>query len=153
MGATHQLPERERYLWKREGLLDQLAMILGGRAAESLVFETVTSGAEDDLEKATKLARRMVLRWGMSTELGPFASGSREEQVFLGGEITRDRDHSESTATAADDEVKRILRAAESHARETLTEHREALDRIADRLLDQEEITGAEVLSELPAGK
>jgi cell division protease FtsH len=149
MGATHQLPERERYLWKKEEILDQLAMILGGRAAESLVFDTATSGAEDDLEKATKLARQMVLRWGMSPKVGPFASGSRQEQVFIGGEITRERDHSEDTATAVDEEVQRILREAEERARQKLDEHKEALDRIADLLMENEEITGSDVTAEL----
>jgi ATP-dependent Zn protease len=84
MGSTHQLPERERYLWRREELLDRLAMTLGAGPPRTLVFGTATSGAEDDLEKATKLARTMVLRWGMSPGLGLFASGAREEQVFLG---------------------------------------------------------------------
>ena len=149
MGATHQLPERERYLWKKEEILDQLAMILGGRAAESLVFDTATSGAEDDLEKATKLARQMVLRWGMSPKVGPFASGSRQEQVFIGGEITRERDHSEDTATSVDEEIQRILREAEEQARQTLDDHKEALDRIADLLMENEEITGSDVMAEL----
>jgi cell division protease FtsH len=149
MGSTHQLPERERYLWKEEELLDQLVMTLGGRVAEELVFETATSGAEDDLEKATKLARQMVFRWGMSPKLGPFASGSRQEQVFLGGEITRERDHSEDTARVADQEVMRILTEARERARETLTRNRDALDRLAELLLEREEVTGREVMEEL----
>ena len=145
MGSTHQLPERERYLWRRDDLLDRMAMTLGGRAAEELVFGTATSGAEDDLERATKLARTMVLRWGMSKGLGLFASGAREEQVFLGEEIARQRDHSEQTAREVDQEVRRILEEASDRARETLETHREALDRVAELLLEKEEITGQEV--------
>jgi cell division protease FtsH len=146
MGSTHQLPERDRYLWRREELQDRLAMTLGGRAAEALVFDSATSGAEDDLERATKLARQMVLHWGMSAQIGPFASGGREEQVFLGEQITQRRDYSEETAQEVDQEVRRILKEAATRARETLEAHREALDRVADLLLEKEEITGAEVM-------
>jgi len=153
MGSTHQLPERERYLWRREDLMDRIAMTLGGRAAEGLVFGTATSGAEDDLEKATKLARTMVLRWGMSPDLGPFASGAREEQVFLGEEIARRRDYSEETAREVDREVRRILREASHRARETLESSRDALDRVADLLLEKEEITGKEVEQLLEAAE
>jgi cell division protease FtsH len=85
-------------------------MTLGGRAAEALIFDSATSGAEDDLERATKLARQMVLRWGMSAQLGPFASGGRDEQVFLGEQIARQRDYSEETAQEVDQEVRRILK-------------------------------------------
>ncbi len=145
MGATHQLPTRERYLWRREDLLDQLAVMLGGRAAENLVFDTSTSGAEDDLQRATKLARTMVLRWGMSPALGPFASGASEERVFLGEELTRQRDHSEETAREVDQEVRRILTDASDRAREALETHRDALDRMAQLLLEKEEVSGAEV--------
>jgi cell division protease FtsH len=153
MGSTHQLPERERYLWRREDLLDRIAMTLGGRAAETLVFGTATSGAEDDLEKATRLARTMVLRWGMSPDLGPFPSGAREEQVFLGEEIARRRDHSEETAREVDQEVRRMLREASHRAGETLESHRDALDRVADLLLEKEEITGKEVEQLLEAAE
>jgi len=149
MGSTHQLPEREHYLWSREDLMDRLAMTLGGRAAESLVFDTATSGAEDDLEKATKLARRMVLRWGMSRELGPFASAASDSQVFLGEEIARQRDHSEDTARMVDQEIRRILAEATKRAEDTLAGHREALDRLADLLLEREEITGEEGMAVL----
>ncbi len=149
MGSTHQLPQHERYLWSREDLLDRLAMTLGGRAAEKLVFGTATSGAEDDLEKATKLARRMVLRWGMSEKLGPFTSGSEGGQVFLGEEIARQRDHSEDTARKVDEEIRHILEEAAERAHDTLQEHRAALDRLADLLLEKEEITGDEVMAVL----
>ena len=146
MGATHQLPERERYIWRRDELLDRITLMLGGRAAEELVFDTVTSGAEDDLQRATRLARRMVLRWGMSPSLGAFSAGSGEQQVFLGEQIGQQRDHSEATARAADEEVRRILDEAGERARATLGENREGLDRIAELLVEKEEITGEDVL-------
>jgi cell division protease FtsH len=146
MGSTHQRPERDRFLWRRDELLDHLAMVLGGRAAEELVFDTLTSGAEDDLHRATRLARRMVLRWGMSPALGPFSVGSQDEQVFLGEQIGRAPDHSEATAETADAEVRRLLEAAASKAVATLNEHRDVLDAVADALLEREEITGAEVV-------
>ena len=146
MGSTHQLPERERYVWRREELLDRLTLMLGGRAAEQLVFGTVTSGAEDDLHRATRLARQMVLRWGMSPSFGAFSAGAPDPEVFLGEQIGRPRDHSEATARAADEEVRRMLENAAERARATLEEHREGLDRLAQLLVDQEEITGAEVL-------
>ena len=146
MGATHQLPERERYVWRRDELLDRITLMLGGRAAEKLVFDTVTSGAEDDLQRATRLARRMVLRWGMSPSLGAFSAGSEEQQVFLGEQIGRQRDHSEATARAADEEVRRILDEAGERARTTLEENREGLDRLAQLLVEKEEITGEDVL-------
>ena len=149
MGSTHQLPERERYVWRREELLDRITLMLGGRAAEETVFGTVTSGAEDDLQRATRLARRMVLRWGMSPTFGTFSAGSPDEEVFLGEQIGRPRDHSEATARAADEEVRRILEKAAERARATLEEHRASLDRIAALLIEKEEITGTEVLGAL----
>jgi len=146
MGSTHQLPERERYVWRREELLDRLVVMLGGRAAEQLVFGTVTSGAEDDLQRATHLARRMVLRWGMSSTLGPFSAGPADQEVFLGEQLGRPRDHSEATASVADAEVRRILDDSAAQARETLERRRGELERLAQLLVVKEEITGAEVM-------
>jgi len=145
MGSTHQLPDEERYLYRREYLLDRLAVTLGGRAAESLVFDTATSGAEDDLKQATQLARRMVLQWGMSEEVGPFSPAGRDEEVFLGEELTRRQEFSEDTAREVDREVKGLLTEAQDRARSTLEENREALDQVADLLLEKEEIVGEEV--------
>jgi cell division protease FtsH len=145
MGSTHQLPEEERYLYRREYLLDRLAVTLGGRSAEILVFDTATSGAEDDLKQATQLARRMVLQWGMSEKVGPFSPAGRDEEVFLGEELTRRQEFSEDTAREVDREVKGLLTEAQDRARSTLEENREALDQVADLLLEKEEIVGAEV--------
>ncbi len=145
MGATHQLPERDRYLYRRDYMLDRLAVMMGGRASERLVLDTHTSGAEDDLKQATQLARRMVLSWGMSEKLGHLAFGRGQEQVFLGEEIAQQREYSEQTAREVDEEIKGILDRAYEHAVNTLKEHRDALDRLAEALREREEISGEEV--------
>jgi cell division protease FtsH len=146
MGVTQQLPERERYVYRREYMLDRLAVMMGGRASEDVVLDTYTSGAEDDLKQATRLARKMVLSWGMSEKLGHLAFGGRQEQVFLGEEIAQRREYSEQTAREVDEEIKVILDRAYGHAVSTLKEHRDALDRLAKALLEKEEISGEEVV-------
>jgi cell division protease FtsH len=146
MGLTQQLPERDRYLYRREYMLDRLAVMMGGRAAERLVLDTATSGAENDLKQATQLARRMVLDWGMSPKLSHIALGGRSEQVFLGQEIAQRREYSETTAHEVDQEIKAILDEAYERAQTTLREHRQALDRLVDALLEEEEIPGDRVL-------
>jgi len=146
MGVTQQLPERERYLYRRDYILDRLAVMMGGRASEELVLDTHTSGAEDDLKQATQLARRMVVSWGMSDKLGQLAFGDRQEQVFLGEEIAQRREYSEHTAREIDEETRAILAKAHDHAVSTLEEHRDALDRLAEALLEKEELSGQEVL-------
>ncbi len=146
MGVTQQLPERERYVYRREYMLDRLAVMMGGRASESMVLNTQTSGAEQDLQQATSLARKMVLSWGMSEKLGQLAFGGRQEQVFLGEEIAQRREYSEQTAREVDEEIRSILDRAYKRATTTLEEHRDALDRLAQALLEKEEIPGEEVL-------
>jgi cell division protease FtsH len=145
MGVTQQLPERERYVYRREYMLDRLAVMMGGRASENLVLDTFTSGAENDLKQATQLARKMVLDWGMSERLGHMALGGRREQVFLGEEIAQRREYSERTAREIDEEIKAILDQAYGRATETLKAHREGLERLADALLEKEEIPGERV--------
>ncbi len=146
MGVTQQLPERERYVYRREYMLDRLAVMMGGRASEDVVLNTQTSGAEDDLRQATNLARKMVVSWGMSEKLGHLAFGGRQKQVFLGEEIAQRREYSEQTAREVDQEIKAILDQAYERATSTLKEHRDALDRLARALREKEEIPGAEVL-------
>lgn len=146
MGVTQQLPEREKYLYAREYMLDRLAVMMGGRAAEELVLQTATSGAENDLKQATQLARKMVLEWGMSERLGHIALGNARQQVFLGEELTQRRDYSETTAREADEEIKRILDEAYQRATDTLTQNREGLDRLVEALLTDEEVSGERVL-------
>ena len=155
MGVTHQLPEREKYVYEREYLLDRLAVVMGGRAAETLVLGTQTSGAAGDFQEATKLARRMVREFGMSERLGPVSFKRHEGQVFLGEELAQRSEASEQTEREIDEEVHRILTEAMDRARDTLEPRREALDRIADELREDEELDGtrvSEILSELGAG-
>jgi cell division protease FtsH len=152
MGVTQQLPERERYVYRREYMLDRLAVMMGGRAAEDVALSTHTSGAEDDLMQATELARRMVLSWGMSERLGHMAFGGRRQQVFLGDEIAQRREYSEETAREVDEEIKAILDQAYGRAVSALKEHREGLDRLAKALREKEEITGNEVLEIVGVG-
>lgn len=146
MGVTQQLPEREKYVYPREYLLDRLAVMMGGRAAEQLKFQTATSGAENDLKQATQLARKMVLDWGMSNLLQHVALGSERKEVFLGEEIGHHREYSETTAREVDQEVKGILEEAYQRAARTLQEHRRQLDDLAELLLEKEEVSGEAVL-------
>jgi cell division protease FtsH len=145
MGYTEQLPEGERYIYPREYLLDRMAVMLGGRAAEELVLKTATSGAENDLKVATRLARRMVLEWGMSPRLGHVAFGDQHGQVFLGEDIVERREYSETTAREVDEEVKRFLGEAYERAIDILKEHGDGLLRVASALMEKEEITGEQV--------
>ncbi len=146
MGVTQQLPDRDKYLYSRDYMRDRLAVMMGGRAAEDLVLHTATSGAANDLQQATQLARKMVLDWGMSEKLGHVALGTGREQVFLGEQLTQMREYSETTAREVDEEVRRIVEEAYARARQILKEHRPALDRLADTLLDREELPGDEVM-------
>lgn len=146
MGVTQQLPEHDRYVYPRDYMLDRLAVMMGGRAAEQIVLNTMTSGAENDLKHATQLARKMVLDWGMSEKLGHMALGSQRQQVFLGEEIAHRREYSETTAREVDQEVRDIVSEAYQRARETLATHRQELDAVAEALLEHEDISGDEVL-------
>ncbi|MGC9468992.1 MAG: ATP-dependent zinc metalloprotease FtsH [Anaerolineae bacterium] len=146
MGVTQQLPRQDRYIYPREYMLSRLSVMMGGRAAENIVLGTSTSGAADDLKQATRLARRMVLEWGMSEKFGHFALGGAEEQVFLGEQIAQRREYSEETQREADEEIKSILRDAYQQAFDVLKEHREKLDQLAGELREREEIPGDEVL-------
>ncbi len=146
MGVTQQLPEREKYIYPREYMMDRLAVMMGGRAAEEVVERTATSGAEEDLKQATRLARKMVLEWGMSESLGEMAIGDGHDTVFLGHDIAQRREYSEETAKEVDEEIKKILRQSYEQAKDILKEHREGLDRVAKELVEKEEISGKEVL-------
>ncbi len=146
MGVTLQLPERDKYIYARDYLLDRLAVMMGGRAAEQLVFDSATNGAENDLKQATHLARKMVLDWGMSEELGPLALGVDGSHVFLGEEIGRPREYSEATAQQVDREVRGILDDAYKRATNELRQRSDQLEELADRLLERETLSGDEVL-------
>ncbi|MBN1427150.1 MAG: ATP-dependent zinc metalloprotease FtsH [Anaerolineae bacterium] len=146
MGVTQQLPERDRYIYSREYMLDRLAVMMGGRAAEELALDTATSGAENDLKQASHLARQMVLDWGMSEQMGYVALGGQSKHVFLGEEIAHRREYSEATAREVDQETRVILERSYKHARGILKKHRNDLERLAEALLEREEIPGKQVL-------
>ena len=146
MGVTQQLPEKEKYIYPKEYMLDRLAVMMGGRAAEEVVQGTATSGAAEDLKQATRLARKMVLEWGMSETLGQMALGDGHENVFLGHEIAQRREYSEATAREVDVEIKKILKQAYDQAVKVLKNHRSGLDRVAQDLIEKEEITGKRVI-------
>jgi len=139
-GLTWSMPEDDNSHVTRAKLKDMLAGILGGRAAEEIVFNEVTTGASNDLEKVTEIARSMVTRWGMSEKLGPLVYGKKEELVFLGKELGEQRDYSESIAQEIDGEVRRIVAEAHETATKALNENRERLDRIAAALIEVESL-------------
>ena len=144
LGITWSLPE-ERHTYSREYFQDMICKAMGGRVAESIVFDSLNSGAANDLEQATSIARRMVREWGMSDAVGPMA-WSGQQQVFLGEDLmTSGREYSDETAKKIDDETARILREQEERARVTLTKHRRGLDLVAAALLEHETIDGATV--------
>jgi len=146
MGVTQQLPEKDKYIYRREYVVDRLAVMMGGRAAEDLVMGTSTSGAENDLKQATQLARKMVLDWGMSDRFKDIAFGGERKNVFLGEDIAQQREYSEETARDVDEEVQGILSDAYERAVESLREHREGLDRLVEVLLDEEEVPASRVM-------
>ncbi|ADG67455.1 ATP-dependent metalloprotease FtsH [Planctopirus limnophila DSM 3776] len=138
LGVTQLLPNEERYNIGEKRIHAQLVFMLGGRAAEKLVFDEYSAGAEDDLKRATQLTRRMVSHWGMSEVIGPVAFRSGEEHPFLGKEMSEPREHSEATAHLIDQEVQRILVEAANKARQMLVDHREALDKLSMELVKAE---------------
>ncbi len=152
MGVTQQVPEREKYIYPKEYMLNRLAVMMGGRAAEAVVEGIVTSGAADDLKQATSLARRMILEWGMGESLGQMALSDIHDNGYGYGAYQRP-EYSEETAKEVDEEIKKILKQAYDRAVEVLRKHRDGLDRVAKDLLDKEEVTGKEVLELLGVAK
>lgn len=145
MGYTLNLPQEDRYLMTRQELLNEITMLLAGRAAEELIFGEVTTGAANDLERATELARRMVCEFGMSERLGPVTLGRKAGPIFLGRDIVEDRNYSEAVASEIDREVRRLVEECYERAKQLLMQHRTALDAIAERLLEQETMDGDEL--------
>jgi len=141
LGVTMTLPEEDRHIMARQHLEDSLCMRMGGRVAELLIYGDLSTGASDDLQRNTELARRMVREWGMSKEIGPMAWGSNN-QVFLGEDLMHTRDYSDHTSQVIDDEVERILREQEARAIEVLTLHRRGLEALTHALLEHETIDG-----------
>ncbi len=140
LGLTMQLPVDEKYTNSRDYLLNTICILFGGRVAERLIFNEITTGAGNDLERATELARKMVCEWGMSDELGPLTYGKKEEQIFLGREIAQHRDYSEDTARKIDDAVRKIVLDTRDRVNALLSEHLEVLKAVAAELLDKETI-------------
>jgi len=145
LGLTMQVPADERHSWSREFCISRLEMMFGGRAAEEIVLGHTTTGARDDIEKATDLAKRMVCEYGMSEKLGPVALGKKEEQIFLGRDFTQMQDYSDNTALVIDEEIRRILHEAYSRAKSLLAENIDLLHVMAEQLLEKEVLDGAQI--------
>jgi cell division protease FtsH len=144
LGLTQQLPTEDKYSYSKRYLDSMLAVLMGGRIAEEIFLNEITTGAGNDIERATNMARRMVCEWGMS-DLGPATFGKKEEAIFLGREFAQHQDYSEATAIEIDKEVRRILDKAYNQAKEIITQNKNALDRIARKLLERETLEGWEV--------
>jgi len=138
LGLTQQLPQDDRHTYPRDFLLDSIAILMGGRVAEELAFDMNTTGASNDIERATLIARRMVCEWGMSEKMGPVSLGRRDEQPFLGRELGHQRDFSEQTALDIDKEVRRIVDENYQRARKILSERPKILESVALSLLEHE---------------
>ena len=144
LGVTQQLPTEERHIYPREYIEDALVVRMGGRVAELLIYGDLSTGASDDLQRNTELARKMVREWGMSERVGPMAWGS-QGMVFLGEDLMHTRDYSEDTSRVVDEEVARILREQEARATSVLREHKGGLEAVAHALLEFETVNGAEI--------
>ncbi len=145
LGVTQYLPEEDRFNYNQSQILAKLDSIMGGRAAERLVYGEMSTGAADDLKQATRLARLMVTQFGMSEIVGPVFFRASEEHPFLGREMAELRDHSEHTAQLIDEEVARILRESDARAYHTLEEHRDDLERVTEALIEREVLTESEL--------
>ena len=143
-GYTLSLPDEDRTLASKRKFRDDLVGLLGGRAAEEIVFGDITTGASNDMERVTKIARSMVTRWGMSDKMGPMVYGAKEELIFLGREISEQRDYSDAVAEQIDTEVRTLVSEAYDRARQILTQYRDRLDAVADRLIEIETIDAIE---------
>jgi cell division protease FtsH len=145
LGLTEQAPDEDRLNMTASYARDRIAVMLGGRASERLIFNEVSSGAENDIEQATRLARRMISRWGMSDVIGPMSVSSSQEEVFLGHEISREREFSEATAEKVDDEVRRLITGIEKEVNRRLEENRDQLERLANTLFEEETLQASDI--------
>jgi len=145
LGVTMQLPTDDRHNYSKEFLYNTLAILMGGRVAEELVLKHITTGAGNDLERATDLARKMVCEWGMSEKLGPLTFGRKEEEIFLGREIATKRDFSEQVALEIDTEIRRLVNENYERAKRLLTEHMRSLKALAEALLEKEVLDAPEI--------
>jgi len=145
LGLTQQLPVDEKHTYPKKFLLTNITILLGGRAAEELILDDFTTGAGNDIERATSLARKMVCEWGMSSVMGPLSYGGKEEQIFLGREFATHKDYSEETAKRIDGEISTIVNGCYDHAKKILLENMETLNRLANELLEKEVLNTAEL--------
>lgn len=145
LGVTQQLPIDDRHIYSKEYLKNQLAILMGGRVAEQLIFKELTTGAGNDLERATELARKMVCEWGMSEKLGPVTFGKTEQEVFIGRELAMKKNYSEEIAVLIDDEIRKFVYEAEETAKNILTANIDKLHLVAQTLLEKETLTGSEL--------
>ena len=145
LGLTMQLPVDERHTYPVKYLMDRLAVLFGGRAAEEIALNQITTGAGNDIEQGTDLARKMICEWGMSETMGPLAYGKKEEQIFLGREISQHKDYSEATAIAIDKEVKELVAKSYERAKKLVRENKKTLDKLAEALLERESLGSHEV--------
>ncbi len=152
LGVTMQVPEDDKHNYTRDYLNDMIAILMGGRIAEEITSGSITTGAGNDLERSTELARKMVCEWGMSDAMGPLTFGKKEEQIFLGREIAQHQDYSEDTAVRIDQEIKKLVTDNYARAKRTLEQHRSVLDQIAQELLVRE-VLDADQVRKLVAGE
>jgi cell division protease FtsH len=145
LGITQQLPVDEKHTYPKGYLLNNIAVMMGGRAAEELVLNSQTTGAGNDIERSTDIARKMVCEWGMSENLGPLAYGQQEEQIFLGREFAQHRDYSEETARQIDNEIRSIVNQGYLRAKEIIQTHIAILHKLANTLLEKEVLDGNQI--------
>ena len=145
LGITMQLPTEDKHSYNKETLLNRIAVLMGGRAAEEIIFQTMTTGAGNDIEQATEISRKMICEWGMSDRLGPVSFGKKDEQIFLGREMSTAKNYSEATAVEIDEEIRRIVEDNYSRARTLLTDNVDILHKIALALIEKESLNGADV--------
>nr|MCR5504679.1 cell division protein FtsH [Elusimicrobiaceae bacterium] len=145
LGYTMQLPLEDKYLTSKSEILDKLTILLGGRAAEEILFEEITTGASDDLSRATSYARKMVAQLGMSERLGPIAVHTEEDEVFLGRDISRHKNISEDLARAIDEEVSKLIRDSYQKAKDIIKAHLKEMTTLIDRLLEKEVVDAKEI--------
>jgi cell division protease FtsH len=145
MGVTQLLPKEDRHYYPKAYLMSKLSVALGGRVAEKIVFDDVSSGAQSDLKEATSLAEKMVAQWGMSDAVGPLNLGRGEEHPFLGRELAQPKRYSEQMAWLMDQEIRKLILEAESTAKEILTKNRHVLDTLAETLVKEETLDREEI--------
>jgi cell division protease FtsH len=153
LGLTTYLPIDEKHTYSKAYLEAMITYALGGRAAEKIIFGELTTGAGNDIERATELARKMVCEWGMSDKLGPISYGQREEEIFLGRQITRHKNFSEDTAVAIDEEIKKIVTSCMKRAEKILNDNIEVLHRLAATLLEREILDSTEIDTVIRGGQ